>query len=92
MNSQNRIDRLFYMLDVIEREVQQLKKDLFQHHVHVHYETSFDTIDYDAMIVDVFEDYGIVFYKVQKDDGRFTNLDSRDCVLLGSYDDQDAED
>lgn len=90
MNNQNRIDRLFYMLDVIEREAQQLKKDLFHHRVYVRiHETVFGTMEHDANIIDVFEDYGAIFYKVQIDSGSTMTVDSRNCVLLEN---DDAED
>lgn len=86
MKNEARITRLSHVLQFVEHEIQQLKKDLYQQHVHVNYETSFATIDYDATIVDVFEDYGTIFFKVRKDDGTTTSLDSADCVFMRNYD------
>lgn len=70
------------MYKMMNREIKELKKDLYKQHVHVYFETSFGIYDYDGIIVDVFETDEIIFYKIMTDDGKFRNVDSYDCVFM----------
>lgn len=88
MKIESRIDGLRNLVKLADNEVKKMNSELHGKRVHVHYETSFNVVDYYGVIDCVFEHYGDLLFSVYNN--KLSQSVSVDSTMFTFVEDSDG--